>query len=256
MTLSKESYAFGVYGYPNVAPSPKEFEAIFDCLYKLSKQLGCRLTYIGVEGRGFSDRLVKINESTYLEKLKNGGFPNIESFSLISNPKDSDSPAYDHFLYLAASYSDIDKELIICCVINKSLMSSVSVFEERLLQLSKKVNFDYALGFLSDAEKKPELHILGADNGSLNTSEKASLQRWYVSDPDKKKCYVRGIYPYNIFNHQQLSRDVDGVTLKDYLMSRFSKNEFYELNGSGLFVCNIQEKNISEVIDRVSPALI
>ena len=257
MNIEEESYALGIYSYPKSSPSPKLYEEIYNLLNDLLEHMKIKPNYIGVDGVGYGDKLLNLNSSNYIKKLKKNGFSKIDGFTLVATPDNSEKPAFDYHTYVNVDYSKTDEELLICININKTFISSFDEFIDSITALSKIIKIEYVLGFVAKTEDSPILHIMGGSNGKLNEEQNNSLNKWYKSDSNTRKNKVRDIYSFNIYNKNQLLQTIDSeITLKDYLSIRINNKDFYQLDNTDLFLCNVPDNLIKEVRNTVSAIII
>jgi hypothetical protein len=221
MELSKSVSALGLYKYNCDPPRNELFRRFHSAIAGLFQSCGIVLTHFGAEGPGYPDKLTKISGRAYDRMLKSD-FADVTGVSLLANPPDSNSPAYDACANATINYVDVNRELLACVVINEAFVKLRSPEYDSLLRsLVELCRWDFGYGFSSNVEKQPDFHILGLDNGKLSAEEYKSLNTWYAAPAQVRTSFLRGVYAYNLLNENQLGAEVgDGVTLRQFAQSQ------------------------------------
>ena len=241
MELSKTASAFGLHSYGKPSPDGKAFELFNASASALLNELGITPSYIGIEGEGYSGDYKKYGGSAH-EKLIKSGFGGISVLSIVANPEGSDEPSYDGYATLSFSFVDSTQEALLCFVVNELFVPFASDAYDDAWKAFLGLNaWDFGYGFREEAEKQPEFHILGLDNGHLTEAEQSALDAWYGALPDQRLDRLRGIYAYNFVSMRQLDKDVfDGVTLRQFI-EQDQLGEIRQLTDYGLHLWKLDE---------------
>jgi hypothetical protein len=103
-------------------------------------------------------------------------------------------------------------------VVNEAYVEiGTSRFQSLMRSIVDVRRWSFGYGLSLKVEERPELHLLGLDNGKLSSDEHASLCRWYAAPGALRMTSLRDVYPYNILNESQLDGQVrDGLTLRAF----------------------------------------
>lgn len=215
MNLGNTACALGLYKYDCSKPDGSLFRQFHATITSLFTSYGIIITHFGAEGAGYPDKLTKISGRSYDRMLKSG-FADTTGLSLLANPPESTSPTYDSFANAMLNYVEVNRELLLCIVINESFVKIRSrEYDELVRSQTGLCRWGFGYGFASSVEKKPDFHILGLDNGKLSAEEYKSLCTWYAAPRDLRAALLRDVYPYNILNDNQLDAQArNGVTLR------------------------------------------
>jgi hypothetical protein len=247
MELSKSASALGLYKYNCDQLENQLFSRFYSTLLSQLESCGVTPTYIGAEGNGYSGKLTKLGGPTH-NKLVKSGFADITVLSITANPPGSDAPSYDSFASASLSYVEVNRELLVCVVVNESFINLHSVEYDNLLRSQVELcRWDFGYGFSSSVEKQPDFHILGLDNGKLSAEEYKSLCIWYAAREDVRTSLLRDVYPYNFLNETQLKAQVsDGETLRQFVQ-RQSDCSFIRLTDYGLYLWQVPDAEVARL---------
>lgn len=217
VALTDSASALGLYRYECGYPSVNLMSNFHDSVTEFSNDFGIEMTYFGAGGLKSSGKLLKTSGKAY-RTLLDSGFDGVTRLTLVANPPESTSPALDGFIYASVGLLPVPGELQAVAVFNDSFVKFGSPEYERLAKkLLALTAWDCGYGFAASAKSSPELHLLGASNGSLSPQEWAALCRWYAAPAEARRTRMRDVYAYNLLNDAQLAAPaLDGMSLREF----------------------------------------
>lgn len=201
LTILKTEWALGLYGSVPIERRDEVFSICYKFFLELCSEVNIEPTYLGAEGPGYTGEYVKFGGRVH-KKLINTRFDKITCLSLTVNPNGSDEPSYDR--YAACSVNlDESGHLDLCLLFNEGLVefNSVEAIINRLLKMDI---WSYGYAFTDLISRQPDFHVLGIDNGELDSQEHAALTAWYCAQPNEREMKLRDVYPIMILNQKQL----------------------------------------------------
>jgi len=217
MDLSDRSCVLGLYSYGRPAPHPEVYREFHTLVVSTLQGCGVSPTYAGVQGAGFSGKYVRAGNQRYREVVE-GGFQGISGLTLLVNPRESRSPTYDSFIMVSLAYIEANDELLLCWLVNERFIELEDPrFEEAIDSFAGLADWDFGYAFSDQSDRQPELHVLGLDSGHLSRSEHDELNAWYSTSPANRVLRIRGVYRRNMLNERQLSAEVGGGVLRDFI---------------------------------------
>lgn len=242
--LSDTETAVAFIKYDCDKPAGNSFRQFYEMAIQQFDLLGIEPRYISVDGTGFNGKLTKFGGAAH-KKLQTCDFRDVEVVSIVSNPSESDEPAYDGFAKASISYTESNRELMIYFVINAKFLQLYSPEFESLVQLASSLeSWDFGYGFSARVEKQAEYYILGLDNGELSDEEYEALSAWYSSTPQTRTEKLRDVFPYNFVNEKQLSQTTKQTdSLKSFIESD-EHSKLAQLN-DGLMIWKVAPEHMS-----------
>jgi hypothetical protein len=257
MELGKSASALGLYKYNCDQPGSGLFDRFYSTILSQLESRGVTPTYVGAEGTGYSGEFTKVGGRTHSKLLKSH-FAEVTVLSIAANPPEREEPSYDSFASASLSYVEVNRELLVCVVINESFIKLRSAEYDGLLRSQAELcEWDFGYGFSSSVEKQPDFHILGLDNGKLSAEEYKSLSTWYAAPGEVRTAFLRDVYPYNLLNETQLDAQVsDGMTLRQFAQ-RQPGCSLTRLTNYGLYLWQIPDIEVERLREILagSPAL-
>lgn len=243
MNLSRSASAIGLYAYRQNDPGASLYARFYSLVIDQLTRLGVEPTYIGVDGEGYSEKLVEFGGREH-KKVLNANFEDITGLSVVANPLGSNAPAFDSYFYSTVSFIESMRQLDLCFTINESFLPfGTEAFDEALRELVELHPWDFGIGFCDAVDRDPELHILGASNGKLSKEEDAALNAWYSSPADVRLQRLRSIYPYNFVNEHQLAQEVqNGMSLKR-LIRELPVGTLESLGQNGMYLWKVPDES-------------
>lgn len=258
MELNESASALGLYKYHCDLPESGLLERFYATVVSLLQSCGITLTYIGADGPGYTDQLTKFGGRAHKRMLKSR-FAELTSLSVLANPPQSDSPAYDSFASASLGYVEPNGELLLCLAVNESFIRlHSSEYDGLLRSLVALYHWDFGYGFAARVEKQPDFHILGVDNGKLSAEEYRSLCTWYDANAEVRTAFLRDVYPYNILNDAQLNAQVsEGMSLRQFAQRQPSCS-LTRLTDYGLHLWQVPDEEVARLRKALvgSPVLI
>ncbi|MDC0935019.1 hypothetical protein OAS39_01945 [Pirellulales bacterium] len=244
MDLSEREWVIGLHDYCGV-PDPTRLFSKFNAIVteELSR-LGLELTYVGMEGDGYSGKATKANGAAY-KRLLELGFSGINVLNLLSNPCDSNQPAYDRFFCASFGITPHNDNLLTFCV-NDGIVAFGSADFSRILRGVANLH-DWTTGyaFVDLVAKRPEFHVMGFDDGNLSSDELERLTKWYCSKRNDKVRRIRSIYPFTLLNSEQLEqRLANGQTVREFAESH-EESSFITDGYRGLALWSVPEHEVN-----------
>ncbi len=209
-------WAVGLHGYQNSPPPGSTFATFHAAVTSLFSRIGVKATHMGADGDGYSGKFFKATSAT-ARRLMDSDFKDITGLSFAVNPKDSRAPAYDRLIYTSLDWS-FSTELTLCITVNEGLEPFLGpVFESTITDMLKTAAWSFGYAFRDNVDRRPDLHVLGADSGRLDKAESRALGKWYASKPTDRIHKIRNIYPVTIMNESQRTLNVNGNTVTQIL---------------------------------------
>lgn len=257
MNLKPNCYAIGFYSFMDVPVKKTEYARYFSLFEELLVSLGVTPTYYGIAGNDYPEKLIKIDNEGQLKKLKSNDFDGVDGFTFIVNPTDSDSPSYDHFIYLDIDYIEREGQLTVAIVINETFITSSEFIESLFIKFNSVNAIDYGYASIVSKNTKPELPILGIESDYLDNDEKMSLYKWYDASSIDKKERIRHVYHYNFLNKTQRGNLISaGCTVENYINEKFASNRFYEIDKTEMYILKVDNSEIATTASDIRQALI
>lgn len=247
MELYKSASALGLYKYNCAQAGSGIFGRFYSTVLNQFTSCGITPVYVGAEGEGYSGKLTKMGSLTH-DKLVKTNFADVTVLSVVANPVGSNEPSYDNFASASLSYVEVNRELLACIVINESFIRIYSKeYDALMLSQVDLCSWDFGYGFSSSAEKQPDFHILGLDNGKLSPAEYRLLIAWYDAPGDVRTVLLRDVYPYNLLNDFQLEAQVGGgITLRQFIQ-RQPGCSLTRASDSSLYLWKVPEAEIQRL---------
>lgn len=246
MELNEREWVIGLHDYHGVTEAQELFSAFNELVIDELSVLGLELTYVGIEGEGYSGKATKANGAAY-KRLLDSGFTGISVLNFICNPKGSNQPAYDRFLSASLNISAHNDNLLTFCV-NDGILKFGSEGFQRILKLLANVH-DWTTGyaFVDLTSKQPEFHVMGLDDGNLSSDAYERLTKWYCSKREDKIARIRSIYPFNLLNSDQLGHRLsNGQTVQEFAESH-ETSELVVDGFRGLTLWAVPENEVAEL---------
>lgn len=214
--LSEQEWVIGLHSYCEAPKPANVFSKFNSVVTELLSELGLQLTYVGIEGDGYSGKATKANGAAY-KRAQESGFSGITVLNLLCNPIGSSQPAYDRYFSASLNISPHNDNLLTVSV-NDGIVEFGNAEFLRILKLVSNLHtWTTGYAFADSVAKQPEFHVMGLDDGNLSPDELERLTKWYCSKPDDKANRVRSVYPFNLLNLSQLKQRLEnGKTLREF----------------------------------------
>ncbi len=217
--LNEHEWVIGLHDYRGVSEPQELFAAFHGLVMDELVQLGLELTYVAIEGDGYSEKAAKVKGTAY-KRLKEAKFTGITGLDLSCNPTESDEPAYDRFFGASLSITPHNDNLLAFCLNDGILAFGSDGFRRILKRVANLHDWTTGYALVDLASKQPEFHVMGLDDGTLAADEYDRLVRWYTSRREDKMARIRSIYPFNLLNSDQLQQRLpSGQTVRDFAVS-------------------------------------
>lgn len=217
--LNEREWVIGLHDYNGTSNQQQVFSAFHDLVIGELENLGLALTYVGVEGDGYSGKATKANGAAY-KRVRGANFAGISVLNLLSNPEGSKQPAYDRFFSASLNITPHNDNLLTFCV-NDGILGFGSDGFHRILRGAANLHeWTTGYAFVDLSAKQPEFHVMGLDDGNLSADEYERLTKWYTSKREDKSARIRSVYPFNLLNGDQLEQSLsNGQTIREFAMS-------------------------------------
>jgi len=211
----------------------KRIEQFIAIVFEFLDRHNVQPTYWGVDGKGFSSKLQKFTPRKLSNLKEKKGYLDkdgkiIEGLSFEINPEGSDSPAYDSYLYVDISYSELSKKLEFSLTVDpqKIPLSSWEIgwFIKRVVELFTP---DFGFVYLHEEFEHVNAEVLVYDDGKYSGRKKKLEDWWYALPKEEKKQTLRDIYPVNILRKTLFQETIEKLLKGDKTL--FS---FYKYHGS------------------------
>jgi len=243
--FSAEASVVALYG---LQFSPGRLEASYKHLVEWFDSLGCHPDRSGVSGMGFGEKVGTFDR--FDRRLKRNGFEEVRGFDLYRLIPGGDIPGY-HWCVNA----DIDEEDSYCIVGARSSIAPIP--GESMLSVTRTLIRDltpiYGIGFRREMDLGPSLYAMGGCMGlqpwGADKPEGDRIDRWRALGI-KQRCYDKGVlrdvYPWNFLTQLQLSREVEGVPLKQWIEQDHNRGALSTVE-CGVYLWEIQVAQVAHV---------
>lgn len=217
--LSEREWVIGLHDFHGASQPQKVFAGFHELVIEELTQLGLDLTYVGIEGDGYTGKATKAHGAAF-KRVKDAEFNGISVLNLICNPKGSNSPAYDRFFSASLNITSYNDNLLTLCVNDGLLGFGSGGFQRILKRVASLHDWTTGYAFVDLSSRQPEFHVMGLDDGNLSSDEYCRLTKWYTSTREDKLSRIRAIYPFNLLNRRQLQqRLANGQTVREFAES-------------------------------------
>lgn len=246
------SWALGLYSYSTPHPGTEGFSRFYDSVLTVFQAAGITPTYFAAEGVGYKGDLTKYGGRTHSKALKSR-FADIHVMSLVANPEGSVEPGYDSFASASLGYVEETNETLLCLAMEERFTAfEGGAFEGILQALAALQPWDFGYALLQPAEKKPEFHVLGLDDGKLNKEEQRRLNAWYASVPGQRLRKLRDVYPYMLINDKQLGEKIAFPQSLDDVARSDAHSVLTRCDGSSLWLWKVQSEAIDSLREKLA----
>lgn len=247
MQLSINSNAMAFYRYKTCEPSGELFGIFHEIVIAQWSKLGIKPTFIGIDGSGHTGKLTPFSGRVHQKSIL-AGFANVIALQIVANPPSSDAPAFDSFADASLIHSETLGELLLCVSFNDHFISVTSPHYKVLLKYFTDLSeWDFGYAFSNLAAKRPDFHLMGISDGTLQENEQALLNAWYFASDDTRRSLLRDVYPYNILNECQLKQTLfDGRTLEQYAATQ-KDCSLEPIGNYGLHLWHVWGANITQI---------
>jgi len=136
----------------------------------------------------------------------------------------------------------VSHEVLLCFVLNATFVSIRSpAFDVLVDKFIRLYPWDFGYAYWDDVVNKPELYVMGMDNGRLPPDKQKLLEAWYAAPSEIKQTRLRDVYPYNFVNDRQLEQQVGGLPLKE-LIENEARSSLRRLKASSLYEWTIADE--------------
>ena len=169
---------------------------------EIMKQFNSPPNYIGISGKVYNDKIVKIK--TGIDKLSRNNYQGVDSFELYFS--NSNSPSYDWELCLIIS---IGEHIEFFLGGNDDLISFDSIIK-KLDYLLTQFSYESIYGYLFSRPFNlgPEFYPFGIGYGEISDEELDKATVWRKDLYGNKTFFegkIRELYPINILNEKHLN---------------------------------------------------
>lgn len=220
-TRSQLEWTLGLYDYSTAIPPSNTFDEFYALTGEFLSSLGLFPSHIAAEGDEHTGKLLKI-DSIGAKRLLKSRFDGVSTLSVVSCSKATQEPTFDRMISANLSWT-MPSEILLCLTTNDALAQfSGPVFDELLKKLLQWRIWAFGYALRDKVCRQPEFHVMSIDNGRLSNDEKNALIRWYRASTAERLVRPRNIYPINIWNQKQISRQIGTQTLGDFIRSKQS----------------------------------
>lgn len=163
------------------------------------------MNWMGVDGKGFGDKLTKVKRRR--KKLFETQFEGIHGLDFMVIPAASDAPAFDHFVYIHAGYSDFKNEFSFSIEMDEQILTLAEMGNQIRTTYDFIGEMEYGFGYTMDYKDGPSLYSWGAGNGNQTEEEENQRTKWSHYQ-FKDNCFqtglIRDVYEVNYLNRNHL----------------------------------------------------
>lgn len=235
--------------------SPKSVEPLYHHVVEWFDSLDCHPDKLGVKGKGFSGKVGSFSRNN--ARLKKSGFSEVEEFSLYSLVPGGEVPLWDWSVT-----TEISKQDSYCVIGARSSLASLS--HGTLLDMACKaievLKPSYGIGFRREMRLGPSLYATGLAQG-LDTwgeqrQEVSRINRWGDVGLEQRvyeQGILRDVYPWNFLTDSQLSRQLNGRSLKEWITQESRRGTLSDLTNSVSF-WEVDESQVSPIRSELQSA--
>ncbi len=165
-------------------------------------------------------------------------------------------PGYKQLIFgwdvFASLISTVEKTMVFCCA--QSLPSvDIGHFEEIVRRLAALVDLKYAIGYERPFELGPDLYAHGMVTG-LGYSPEGMAQGDRIAAWMHERLganrhlhgFVRDVYPLNVLSSSHVSRDVENVSLGQWIQQSADRGDLKQIGGEA-WLWNLDHNQIDSV---------
>jgi hypothetical protein len=253
--VSEDRFVLAFYGIGQSAEACKGF---FNIAREWVTQLGYAPDKLGVHGNGHSGKVGDYRRS--LRKLEKTGFSEVGAFSMYTCLPNAKSPAAE--FYAAASFSLNARHGGYAIVAVPSPLAGKCVWLPFVLNVIDVVRPAYGIGFNRPLRQGPIFYALGTNisqTGDAIPTGEAYEERRNISfwtNAMMKKVYrdglLRYVYPWNFLTRPQLDRQVEGISLSDWINADASRGVLEHI--SEVWLWEVGESQLGSIRERLCVA--
>lgn len=219
------SWSFHHLDFKN--PEGFPFKECFDKVLNFEKSYGFSPSMIALTGKGYSNnKIVEFEKG--LEELERSYFDGIESFSLYTTMSESLDFAFYWKILVSISISKIlGAHLYIGFYFEQFNNYKEQIIEGLIKPLSASLKPQYGYAYISRVGDGPFGYSSGfvhtPDNNALVEDQKELIVKWANNMDLLSEGKIRDLYQINILSNLQLSNQVNGSSLQDWIASDFRR---------------------------------
>jgi len=215
--VSEERFVLAFYG---LNPSPKVGEDFFLTAGQWFSELGYPPDKMSVSGKGHSGKVGDYRRAT--SKLQKTGFSEVESFSMYASKPN----AFIEEFFASAFFAHADRHGGDAVVAVPSSLIARETWLPVARKIIENVRPAYGIGFKRELGLGPVWYALGVCYGGDPVptgeayEEERNISRWCDMGRVKqvyREGLLRDVYPWNFLTQTQLTKEVGGVLLEQWI---------------------------------------
>jgi hypothetical protein len=243
--LSSEASVVALYG---VQFSPRQLETSYTHLVEWCDSLGFHPDRSGVSGKGFSENVGTFDR--FDKRLQREGFEGVRGFNLYRLVPGGEIPGCDWCInaQVVDEYS--------CCIVG-ARSSIAPIPGESMLSITRTLIRDlspvYGIGFRREMDLGPVLYAMGGCMGLELWGEERKqaerIQRWHNIGLEQRcyeKGFLRDIYPWSFLTGSQMSQQIEGIPLKQWIEQNRERGSLSPVEG-GTWLWEVQKSQMPYV---------
>lgn len=241
--MSIENPESGIAFY-SVRHTAETVETFYSSVVEWFQSLGYPPDKAAIRAPGHSGKYVSFGRADV--KLAKNGFAGVTSMEISALMPDAQFLANDYFL--TAQYSRKFSFMYV-----GSLGSIASLSRSVMLPLAQRIIDcacpEYGIGYMRDRSLGPSLYAVGINKGEeLSYEEALRISRWGNASKAHvwREGLLRDIYPWNFITHAHLRKQVNGISLQEWIVQDSQRGEIIPLS-KDISLWDIKEINILTV---------
>jgi hypothetical protein len=213
---ASECAVVAVYG---LAPERRSLQSFYREITAWMAEVGHPPGKVSVHGTGHSGK--PIAARTAEGKLQKSGFKGVTDLTLFALGEGARIPLRDYLIM--ASCSTEGSYAFVAGRTSVVSLSSTSLLPV-LHSLSDLLRPSYGIGFTRESRLGPAMYAIGMSEGlgpsGREYAESLEISRWGDLGMVRevfREGFLRDVYPWNLLNQAQLDRQVDGLSLREWI---------------------------------------
>ena len=242
---NEDCFAVAFYG---VSKEREALESYCQISSDWFSDLGHAPEILGVTGNGYAGRPQKF--SRLYERVRKTRFSGVESVTVIAPLPNAKIPVDDYFLISGFDKGGRNAFLVVRSNLAQLSVDSMLPVIRRIISVIKPT---YGIGYTRPHKYGPAMYALGICQGGpliakgALKEERTAISRWSGVGM-KREVYrqglLRDIYPWNFLTAPQLTRNVGGQSLEQWIRSDSARGSLTVLD-HGVTLWEVDQANIA-----------
>jgi len=232
MTKSRKIFSCSCHNIEERNSSDVDFEKCFNWFNNFAKSKNLHPTHLGISGKGFNGKIIPFDNG--LKMLFENKFNNLSTVNIYVSKSSSLDLAFYWDMLFSISCSPILGTRLYLGIDSEIVKFSDLIVREISKVCCKLIDPIIGYFYLSSPEDGPFAYSFGAihtpKNDYLTEDSKAVILEWSRNEDLVKEGKLRDLYQFNILSHFQLNYEIDGDSLKNWVLTNKERGTFFEVS--------------------------